>query len=274
MKVSCLDCRHYLRGDAATPPHPGYAACKKSAMVADLSGRGLTAGSIIDDPTGPRWLAWEIAPLNDHYCDEFKLRGQPHFDPRGSYEDWTDVPEILDSSEDSTEVLTGEEIAAINSTESGESEESGETDESDPDLARLLKACWSESTPDRPWSEPTSSDPESLAANRSRKARAERLAEGQPRWTCPHCQKDWPAVTLAGRPRKGCPSLKCARKQQGAISHARGSYRQLTIPWTTVQTIRATYQPGVVGYRQLAKEHHVDPTTVRDIVLFRTRKED
>ncbi len=257
MLVDCHDCSSYMHGCDAHPSHPGYVACKKGCMVPDIAAM-LKPGAVIREG-GISWYSFDAAPLEPHHCRAFKCQGKTNVTETSDWEyaDWTEVPDINDDNG----IMVPTDPADLDELPS---EITIEMDE--------LADCIPESTGTPVWSEPISTVPENLRRLRQRKQRAT-VKSGDSTWVCPHCGRPAPAYTLDGKQRKGCPNPRCAGLARAARAHARGLHRNYRLPQSTVDGILNSYVPREYGYRRVARDFKVDPSTVRDIVQRRTRKE-
>ena len=133
----------------------------------------------------------------------------------------------------------------------------------------------SKNAPRLPWTEPTySGNLRSYRRNLHEYRKACRLAATVEPWQCPTCRVRWPGVTKRGATRVGCPDPKCRSKARSVAASEQGRNRNPSLGRDVVASIRNTYRPKEYGYKVIARIYGIDPSTVRDIVLGRTHKED
>ena len=131
-----------------------------------------------------------------------------------------------------------------------------------------------------PWTPTTTDDPiyQKDALHRVRRAR--RKAQDAEPFVCPHCGKKAPGVTLDGHRRRSCPDPQCQGKDWAHAAHKWLHERRRKTPPdqparkgelspNTVRAIRHAYKPGVVGYRQLAREFGISRSRIADVVRGR-----
>ena len=124
-----------------------------------------------------------------------------------------------------------------------------------------------------PWSEPTSTDTRSLTVNKQRIERANaRACEARPFW-CPYCGRTYPGVTIESTTRRACPNPRCQGRAWGDRARAQGKRGTALAP-AVAAAILAEYQPGVRGYKTLAREHGVSRAAIQRLIQGHANREE